>query len=240
MPRSIAVFGAGPALGREVARRYASQGYDVALVARDPGWLDRLARELAGDGATAHAVPADLSDPAGVPSLAQRIRDRIGNPSALYYGPSVGGAGSAAGLTPQQVQAHMPTAVYSLVALVREFVPPMIEQQDGAILVAAGASAVQGMPDFSGPGPALAAQRNYLQSLGAELSGRGVYVGRLYIGAAIRGSAWHTRIEAAEVAGHTPRRRYPVADPAHLADLLAAMHQTRQPAETIYPDGLFG
>jgi len=37
----------------------------------------------------------------------------------------------------------MPLALYSLVALVREFLLHMIEQRGGAILLATGASAVQ-------------------------------------------------------------------------------------------------
>jgi NADP-dependent 3-hydroxy acid dehydrogenase YdfG len=134
----------------------------------------------------------------------------------------------------------MPVALYSLVALVREFLPPMIEQRDGAILLATGASAVQGMPDFSGPGPALAAQRNYLQSLQAELTGQGVYVGRLYIGTVIKNSAWHTRVQADQAAGRSAQARGPAVDPADLADLLWAMHHTTRKPEALYPDGIFG
>jgi short-subunit dehydrogenase len=237
--RSIAVLGCGPALGRAVARRYAEEGYEVALVARRREPLQQLAEELTGDGATAHAVTADLSDTVGIASLAQQIRGRIGHPDALYYGPTASGFASAAGLTPQQVQAHMPCAVYSLVALVREFVPHMIEQRHGAILLATGASAVQGMPNFSGPGPALAAQRNYLQSLQAEVAEYGVYVGRLYIGATITGSAWHSRVQAEEAAGPAASARGPLVDPADLAGLLWAMHQTGTQAESIYPQGIF-
>lgn len=239
MSRSIAVLGAGPALGRAVAHRYAEEGYEVALVARRREPLEELAGELTRAGATAHAVTADLSDTPGVASLAQRIRDRIGDPDALYYGPSSGGFASAADLTPEQIQAYMPCAVYSFVALVREFVPYMIEQRDGAILLATGASAVQGMRNFSGPGPALAAQRNYLQSLQAEVAEHGVYVGRLYIGAAITGSAWHSRVQAEDAAGRPGRAHVPVVDPAHLAGLLWTMHQTGSKAEAIYPQGIF-
>jgi transposase len=56
----------------------------------------------------------------------------------------------------------------------------MMSQGDGALLTAQGASSVRGVPHMSGPGPAQAAQRNYLQSLHAEVSGKGVYVGMLY------------------------------------------------------------
>ena len=86
----------------------------------------------------------------------------------------------------------MPLVFYSLVALVQEFLPHMLEQGDGAILTAQGASTVHGLPNMSGPGPAQAAQRNYLQSLHTEVADKGVYVGMLYVGAIIEDSAFHT------------------------------------------------
>lgn len=152
-----------------------------------------------------------------------------------------GGAGGfvpAIDLTAEQLRDLMPPIVYTFVALVREFLPHMLEQRDGAILIATGASAVQGMPHISGAGPALAAQRNYLQSLQAEVSGRGAYVGRLYIGAVIVHSAFHTQREAAKAAGR-PVPDMPTVDPAHLADLLWTMHSTKDPQEAIYPETLF-
>ena len=74
MPKSIAVFGAGPGLGHAVARRYAREGYAVTLVARRPEPLDRLAKELTSAGATAHVITADLSDTGATPRLAEQIR----------------------------------------------------------------------------------------------------------------------------------------------------------------------
>ena len=56
MPASIVVFGAGPGLGRSVARRYARSGYTVVLVARRLAPLEALAADLARAGATAHVV----------------------------------------------------------------------------------------------------------------------------------------------------------------------------------------
>jgi len=239
MSTSIAVFGAGPGLGQAVAHRYAREGYDVVLVARRQEPLDVLATDLTSAGATAHVITANLADTAAVPALAEQIRATVGDLDALYYAPTSGdGFVPAADLTPQRAQDFMPLAVYSLLALVQQFLPHMIEQGAGAILTAQGASTVQGLPNMSGPGPAQAAQRNYLQSLHAEMADKGVYVGMLYIGAIIKNSAFHTQTEEAKAAG-AGRDWGPMVAPAHLADLLWTMHRTKGQPEAIYPERVF-
>jgi short-subunit dehydrogenase len=235
MPRSIAVFGAGPGLGQAVARRYAQEGHAVTLVARRAEPLDRLAKELTSAGATAHVVTADLSDTGAVPRLAERIRATAGDLDALYYAPTPDtGFVPAAQLTPQHAQSFMPLIFYTMVALVREFLPHMLEQGDGAILTAQGGSTVHGLPNMSGPSPAQAAQRNYLQALHAEVAGRGVYVGMLYVGAAIRNSAFHAELEQSKAAGD-PVWEMAIVEPEHLAGLLWTMHQTKGQQEVRYP-----
>jgi short-subunit dehydrogenase len=235
MSKSIAVFGAGPGLGQAVAHRYAREGYTVVLVARRPEPLDLLAKDLRSTGARAHVITADLSHTDAMPRLAEQIRAKVGNLDAFYYAPTPGGAFvPAAKLTPQQAQDFMPLSFYTLLALVQEFLPHMLEQGDGAILTAQGASSVQGLPKLSGPGPAQAAQRNYLQSLHAEVAEKGVYVGMLYIGAAIEKSAFHTEMEKAKAAGE-PVWEMPSVDPAHLAEMLWSMHRTKGQPEARYP-----
>ena len=235
MSKSIAVFGAGPGLGQAVARRYAREGYAVTLVGRRREPLDRLAADLTSAGAAAHVITADLSDTGATPRLAGQIRAETGHLDALYYAPTPStGFVSAASLTPQHAQHFMPLIFYTMLALVQEFLPHMLEQGDGAILTAQGGSTVHGLPDMSGPSPAQAAQRNYLQALHAEVAESGVYVGMLYIGAAIKNSAFHTEMENAKAAGD-PVWEMPTVDPEHLAGLLWTMHETKGQQEAIYP-----
>jgi len=106
------------------------------------------------------------------------------------------------------------------------------------VLTAQGGSTVRGLPNMSGPSPAQAAQRNYLQALHAEVADKGVYVGMLYIGAIIENSAFHTQTQQAKATG-AGRDWGPTVDPAHLADLLWSMHRTKSPAEPIYPEPRF-
>src|ERR1700752_2307978 len=224
MSKSIAVFGAGPGLGQAVARRYAREGYAVTLVARRSEPLDLLAKDLTSGGATAHVITADLADTGATPRLAEQIRAPAGDPDAFYYAPTPRtGFVSAASLTPQHAENFMPLIFYTMLALVQEFLPHMLEQGDGAILTAQGGSPVRGPPNMSGPSPAQAAQRNYLQALHAEVAEKGVYVGMLYIGAAIKNSAFHAEMEQAKAAGD-PVWEMPVVDPEHLAGLLWTMH----------------
>jgi len=236
MSKSVAVVGAGPGLGQAVARRYAREGYAVALIARRRESLDALAAELTHAGATAHAIAADLSSEEAVPQLAEQIRAEVGNLDAIYYGPSVRGYVPVVDLTADQLRELMPLAVYSLVDLVHEFLPHMLSQRKGTILAAAAASAVQGMPNLAGTA-VLAAQRNYLQALQAKVTDQGVYVGRLYIGAVIEHSAFHAQQEAARAAGQ-PVMDMPVVDPAHLADLLWTMQSANDEHEVLYPKDL--
>lgn len=237
MSKSIAVFGAGPGLGQAVARRYAREGYDVVLVARRREPLERLAEDLAGARGALHVVDADLSDTASVPALAERVRARVGHLDAFYYAPTPdGGFVPAANLTARRAREYLPLAYYTLLDLVEQFLPAMLERGDGAVLTAQGASSLRGLPTMSGPGPAQAAQRNYLQSLHAEVADNGVYVGMLYIGAIVENSAFHTWTTTSDEGG--ARDWGPTVNPDDLAGLLWDMHATKGPAEAAYPDGI--
>jgi short-subunit dehydrogenase len=236
MPKSIAVFGAGPGLGQAVAHRYAREGYDVVLVARRRVPLEQLATAMAGVAGAVHVISADLSDPAAVPALAEQVRAKAGYPDVLYYAPTPDGDFvPAADLTAKRARDYLPLTLYTLLDLVQQFLPHMLEQRDGAILTAQGASTLRGQPKLSGPGPAQAAQRNYLQSLHAEVAGNGIYVGMLYIGAIIEHSAFHawTKLD-----GGSTRDWGPTVGPSDLADLLWNMHNSKGPAEVSYPEAI--
>ena len=114
------MFGPGPGLGQAVARRYAQDGHEVVLVARQRQPLELFAQELTGAGARAHVITADLADTNAIPALARQIRAKVGGPDTFYYAPtSDGGFVPAANLTPQRTQAFLPLAFYSLLALVQ-------------------------------------------------------------------------------------------------------------------------
>jgi short-subunit dehydrogenase len=71
--RSLAVItGASSGIGREYARQLAA-GHDLLLIARRRDALERLARELAVEGASVQVMAADLTDAVQLDAVAQRI-----------------------------------------------------------------------------------------------------------------------------------------------------------------------
>src|SRR5260221_6731945 len=88
MTKTIAVFGAGPGMGRAVARRFGREGFQVALVARNQTRLDAFTGELAADGIEAAGLAGDINDRDALPDMIGAITARFGPIDVLEYAPS--------------------------------------------------------------------------------------------------------------------------------------------------------
>jgi NAD(P)-dependent dehydrogenase (short-subunit alcohol dehydrogenase family) len=232
MSKVIAVFGAGQGLGTSIARRFAAEGFRVALVARRKDRLDALVDELGAEGIEAAGFTADLSAPEEIPALIGAIRERFGRIDVIEYGPFPSGRFTpAAELEPAALAQDIPLLLLTPLAVVQAVLAEWKARGDGAFLMTTGATAVHPMPYWSGIGPVMAAARNWLYSLNGELASSGVYAGTLSIAAFIAGS------EAAESAAADPKTAsLPVVPAADLAALYWDMYAKRDRVEEIHPD----
>jgi short-subunit dehydrogenase len=79
MPKVVVVTGASAGVGRATVEEFARQGYDVALLARDPERLERAAVDLrAAHGVRALAIPTDVADAEAVEAAATRAENELG------------------------------------------------------------------------------------------------------------------------------------------------------------------
>ena len=64
--KTAVIVGTGSGLGAALARKFASQGFNLALSARNAERLAPLVKELEGKGVTARAFAVDATDEAGM------------------------------------------------------------------------------------------------------------------------------------------------------------------------------
>lgn len=175
------ISGVGPGTGAALARRFASGGYRVAMLARSEDRLRALESGIEG----AHAYVCDVSDAEAVRSTVATVRGDLGAPTVLVHN-AVGGAfGDFLEIEPEQLRASFEVNVMGLLYLARALAPAMIEAGRGAIMVTGNTSARRGMPRFAGFAPTKAGQRVLAESMARSLGPQGVHVAYFVIDAVI-------------------------------------------------------
>lgn len=84
----IVVVAAGPGVSGSVARRFAREGYDVALLGREEEPLRELAAELEDLGATVGHAVADITDTEATAAAIRRFGEHTGRIDVLHFNPS--------------------------------------------------------------------------------------------------------------------------------------------------------
>ena len=198
MTRPLALItGASLGIGRELARVFAKNGYDLLLVSRRADALEAVAGRLEGEfGIKAAALAVDLSLPDGP----QMIADHCSNEKLIVEvlvnnaGIGFGGEFGESDVSRQMKIIHVNIA--ALTELTGLFLPQMLLRRSGRILNVASTAAFQ-------PGPLMAvyyASKAYVlsfsEALAEELRNTGVTVTALCPGPTKTGFAASADIES--------------------------------------------
>ncbi|UOE44067.1 SDR family NAD(P)-dependent oxidoreductase [Agromyces larvae] len=230
---SIAIFGAGRALGLSTARRFGRAGYDLDLVGRTDATLERLRDALRADGLDASLEVADLAEPGQVADVVDRlVRRRGAVPDLVLYSPGdVSRLPVAApDLTAATLRSWLPLNLLSPVELVHAVLPGMTQRGSGTIVVAQGSAVRTPAPALASSSVPQAALLNYLAAIAVEAGERGVHIASLQIGQLIERSA-AAELFAAGRFDDVEAGRLPSIDPDELAETVWKIGHAGGPLE---------
>jgi NAD(P)-dependent dehydrogenase (short-subunit alcohol dehydrogenase family) len=177
MSKVCVVMGVGTGNGEAFVRRFCSEGYQVAMLARSEDYLKQLEQSVDG----AHAFPCDLMQPEQITSVLAEIENRLGPASVMLYNAGGGVFKSVEEASLEDFEANWRINVQGLVAATKAALPQLRQHDTASIIVTSASAATRGRANTAPFASAKAAQRSLAQSLARQLGPVKIHVANVVI-----------------------------------------------------------
>lgn len=212
--KSALVVGAGDALGGAIAKRFAREGFAVAVARRTADKLNPLVDEISASGGRAKAYPVDARKEEQVIELFDRVEADQGPLDVVIF--NIGGniRFSILEMTAQKYFKTWEMACFSGFLTGREAARRMTPRGAGTLLFTGATASLRGGSGFAAFAGGKAALRMLAQSMARELGPKGVHVAHVIVDGAI---------DTAFIREQFPERyalkaKGGILDPVHIAE----------------------
>ena len=175
------IVGVGPGLGASLARRFAREGMDVALVARDGQRLEALVAELQGMGVTARVYPCDITEDSAVTEMVRTVCSELDVPRLAVYCTEHFGPGHVVDIETSAFVDCWEVNCLGAFLVGREVARAMLTRGAGTLIFTGATAALRGREGYANMAVGKWGQRALAQCMARELGPKGIHVAHVII-----------------------------------------------------------
>jgi len=160
-----------------MSRRFAAEGYRVAMLARTKSKLDEFEKAIEG----ARGYACDVTDPAAVTDVIDRIRKDLGPTDVFIHNAGSGMFKQFSETTIEEMETSWRINTLALLQFGQAAAEDMLKTGSGSIVVTGATSSLRGGANFAPFASAKAAQRSLAQSMARSLGPQNIHVSYIIV-----------------------------------------------------------
>jgi len=172
----VVITGASSGIGEAAAIKFAKKNAKVVLVARRREKLLQVQKEISQYTDFTLVCQCDVSNKSQVKEMTDTVIDTFGRIDILVNNAGFVIYGKVSELTIEEIESQMETNYFGMIYCTKNFLPHMVEQDQGHIVNVASVGASFGVPGVASYCATKFAMLGFSEGLKHELSGTGVDV----------------------------------------------------------------
>jgi 3-dehydrosphinganine reductase len=178
--RHAIISGGSSGIGLALAHLLVREGWNLTLLARDPGRLETARAELAREGASIAAISADVRDEAATRAAVAAAIAASGPPDLVVASAGIVVPGLFTELPSQAFSETLDINFHGAVHLVRAVLPAMRARRAGRVVLISSGAGLIAFYGYTAYAPSKFALRGFAEALRSELKPEGIGVSIVY------------------------------------------------------------
>lgn len=177
MASHVLITGGSQGAGKATALRFAEQGWDVTIAAREGDRLNKVAEQIRSLGQKALAVPTDVGNAEAVNALIASSLETFGKIDALVNNAGICLTGPMVNTSLEDWRQIIDTNLWGYIYTIQAALPAMLEQGKGSIVNVGSFGGKMPLPNMTAYCTSKYAITGLTETLRLELSSKGIHIG---------------------------------------------------------------
>ncbi len=176
-----AIAGVGSGMGQAIARAFAREGYNLAMISRNPDNMEPYKKQVEEAGRQATLHRGDVTNRRSTGAVFEQIMEQAGVPDVAVYNVATMTMEKPSELTEQVMAETLPMNFYGALHTTAAVLPAMRKRGSGVLLYTCGGFAIEPNVERTSHSVGKAALRNWVYALHKELAPEGLLAAQVTI-----------------------------------------------------------